>query len=197
MDKLEMELLGDNHISTSTETPLRKDAFEKTDAQKIKAIEYYFAQILEELGLDLTDDSLSGTPYRVAKMYVKELFYGLDPKNKPKISLFDNKYGYGKMLVEKNISLDSLCEHHFLPINGYAHVAYIPKDKVIGLSKIYRVVDYYAHRPQVQERLSLQILNELKETLQTEDVMVMISAKHLCVSQRGIKDKESSTTTLE
>jgi len=197
MDKLEMELLGDNHISTSTETPLRKDAFEKTDAQKIKAIEYYFAQILEELGLDLTDDSLSGTPYRVAKMYVKELFYGLDPKNKPKISLFDNKYRYGKMLVEKNISLDSLCEHHFLPINGYAHVAYIPKDKVIGLSKINRVVDYYAHRPQVQERLSLQILNELKETLQTEDVMVMISAKHLCVSQRGIKDKESSTTTLE
>ena len=197
MDKLEMELLGDNHISTSTETPLRKDAFEKTDAQKIKAIEYYFALILEELGLDLTDDSLSGTPYRVAKMYVKELFYGLDPKNKPKISLFDNKYGYGKMLVEKNISLDSLCEHHFLPINGYAHVAYIPKDKVIGLSKINRVVDYYAHRPQVQERLSLQILNELKETLQTEDVMVMISAKHLCVSQRGIKDKESSTTTLE
>ena len=197
MDKLEMELLGDNHISTSTETPLRKDAFEKTDAQKIKAIEYYFAQILEELGLDLTDDSLSGTPYRVAKMYVKELFYGLDPKNKPKISLFDNKYGYGKMLVEKNISLDSLCEHHFLPINGYAHVAYIPKEKVIGLSKINRVVDYYAHRPQVQERLSLQILNELKETLQTEDVMVMISAKHLCVSQRGIKDKESSTTTLE
>ena len=197
MHKLEMELLGDNHISTSTETPLRKDAFEKTDAQKIKAIEYYFAQILEELGLDLTDDSLSGTPYRVAKMYVKELFYGLDPKNKPKISLFDNKYGYGKMLVEKNISLDSLCEHHFLPINGYAHVAYIPKDKVIGLSKINRVVDYYAHRPQVQERLSLQILNELKETLQTEDVMVMISAKHLCVSQRGIKDKESSTTTLE
>jgi GTP cyclohydrolase I len=197
MDKLEMELLGDNHISTSTETPLRKDAFEKTDAQKIKAIEYYFAQILEELGLDLTDDSLSGTPYRVAKMYVKELFYGLDPKNKPKISLFDNKYGYGKMLVEKNISLDSLCEHHFLPINGYAHVAYIPKDKVIGLSKINRVVDYYAHRPQVQERLSLQILNELKETLQTEDVMVIISAKHLCVSQRGIKDKESSTTTLE
>ena len=197
MDKLEMELLGDNHISTSTETPLRKDAFEKTDAQKIKAIEYYFAQILEELGLDLTDDSLSGTPYRVAKMYVKELFYGLDPKNKPKISLFDNKYGYGKMLVEKNISLDSLCEHHFLPINGYAHVAYIPKDKVIGLSKINRVVDYYAHRPQVQERLSLQILNELKETLQTEDVMVMISAKHLCISQRGIKDKESSTTTLE
>ena len=197
MDKLEMELLGDNHISTSTETPLRKDAFEKTDAQKIKAIEYYFAQILEELGLDLTDDSLSGTPYRVAKMYVKELFYGLDPKNKPKISLFENKYGYGKMLVEKNISLDSLCEHHFLPINGYAHIAYIPKDKVIGLSKINRVVDYYAHRPQVQERLSLQILNELKETLQTEDVMVMISAKHLCVSQRGIKDKESSTTTLE
>ena len=197
MDKLEMELLGDNHISTSTETPLRKDAFDKTDAQKIKAIEYYFAQILEELGLDLTDDSLSGTPYRVAKMYVKELFYGLDPKNKPKISLFDNKYGYGKMLVEKNISLDSLCEHHFLPINGYAHIAYIPKDKVIGLSKINRVVDYYAHRPQVQERLSLQILNELKETLQTEDVMVMISAKHLCVSQRGIKDKESSTTTLE
>ena len=152
---------------------------------------------MEELGLDLNDDSLSGSPYRVAKMYVKELFYGLNPKNKPKMSVFENKYGYKKMLVEKNISVDSCCEHHFLPITGFAHVAYIPKDKVIGLSKLNRIVDYYAHRPQVQERLSVQILKDLQEKLETEDVIVMIAAKHLCVSSRGIKDKNSLTTTIE
>ena len=150
-----------------------------------------------ELGLDLTDDSLSGTPYRVAKMYVKELFYGLDPKNKPKLSTFKNKYGYKKMLVEQNITIDSSCEHHFLPITGYANIAYLPKDKVIGLSKINRLVDYYSHRPQVQERISLQILNDLQKTLETDDVIVMITAKHLCVSSRGIKDKSSYTTTIE
>lgn len=197
MNKSEHDQLGDNHISSRIETPLRKDAFEKSDDEKIERIQYHFKEIMNELGLDLSDDSLSGTPYRVAKMYVKELFYGLNPRNKPSLSVFDNKYAYGKMLVEQNISLDSSCEHHFLPITGYAHIAYIPKAKVIGLSKINRLVDYYAHRPQVQERLSLQILNELKTTLNTEDIIVVISAKHLCVSSRGIKDKSSFTTTME
>ena len=176
---------------------MRKDAFEKTDNEKIETIQKHFADIMEELGLDLNDDSLSGTPYRMAKMYVKELFYGLDPANKPKLSTFQNKYGYGKMLIEQDINIDSACEHHFLPITGTAHVAYIPKDRVIGLSKINRLVNYYAHRPQVQERLCLQILKELQQVLNTESVIVMISAKHLCVSSRGIKDKSSFTTTLE
>ena len=198
MNKNEAEIIGDNHISSSNiETPLVSNAFENSDEHKIEVIQYHFGKIMEELGLDLNDDSLSGSPYRVAKMYVKELFYGLNPKNKPKLSVFDNKYGYQKMLVEQNITVDSCCEHHFLPITGFAHVAYVPKEKVIGLSKINRVVDYYAHRPQVQERLSLQILKELQDKLDTKDVIVMISAKHLCVSSRGIKDKNSLTTTIE
>ena len=153
--KEEIEVIGDEHFSSNVETPLRHDAFIKSDDKKIENIKTYFQLIMEELGLDLTDDSLSGTPYRVAKMYVKELFHGLNPKNKPRISTFENKYGYGKMLIEQNISIDSSCEHHFLPITGYAHVAYIPNDRVIGLSKINRLVQYYAHRPQVQERLCL------------------------------------------
>lgn len=197
MNKEHIETIGNNHISSNIETPLRSDAFDKTDDEKVKNIQHHFGKIMEELGLDLTDDSLSGTPYRFAKMYVKELFYGLNPKNKPKLSTFDNKYGYKKMLVEQNITIDSACEHHFLPITGHAHIAYIPKDKVVGLSKINRLVDYYSHRPQVQERLSLQILKDLQEALQTEDVIVMISAKHLCVSSRGINDKNSYTTTIE
>ncbi len=197
MTKEEIESLGDAHISSAVETPLRSDAFEKSDDVKIQNIQHHFSEIMKELGLDLTDDSLSGTPYRVAKMYVKELFYGLDPKNRPKVSTFDNKYGYQKMLVEQNITIDSACEHHFLPIVGNAHVGYIPKDKVVGLSKINRLVDYYSHRPQVQERLCLQILKDLQQTLGTEDVIVVINAKHLCVSSRGIKDKNSFTTTVE
>ena len=197
MNKNEAEIIGDNHISSNIETPLVSNAFENSDEHKIEVIQYHFGKIMEELGLDLNDDSLSGSPYRVAKMYVKELFYGLNPKNKPKLSVFDNKYGYQKMLVEQNITVDSCCEHHFLPITGFAHVAYVPKEKVIGLSKINRVVDYYSHRPQVQERLSLQILKELQDKLDTKDVIVMISAKHLCVSSRGIKDKNSLTTTIE
>ncbi|KAB1159436.1 GTP cyclohydrolase I FolE [Tenacibaculum aiptasiae] len=197
MNKEQIEIIGDNHFSSNVETPLRPDAFEKSDDEKIKEIQYHFGKIMEELGLDLTDDSLSGTPYRFAKMYVKELFYGLNPKNKPKLSIFENKYGYKKMLVEQNITIDSACEHHFLPITGHAHIAYMPKDKVVGLSKINRLVDYYAHRPQVQERLSLQILKDLQNALDTEDVIVMIAAKHLCVSSRGIKDKNSYTTTIE
>lgn len=197
MDKADIEILGDNHISTSVETPLRADAFDKTDEEKINNIQYYFERIMEELGLDLTDDSLSGTPYRVAKMYVQELFYGLNPENKPRLSTFQNKYGYKKMLVEQYITLDSSCEHHFLPITGHVHIGYVPNEKVIGLSKINRLVDYYAHRPQVQERLCMQILHDLQETLETDDIIVMMNAKHLCVSSRGIKDKSSLTTTLE
>ena len=197
MSNKQFEFMGDNHIASAIKTPMRDDAFDKSDEEKIHTIQHYFEKIMIELGLDLTDDSLSGTPYRVAKMYVKELFYGLDPKNKPKLSTFKNKYGYKKMLVEQNITIDSSCEHHFLPITGYANIAYLPKDKVIGLSKINRLVDYYSHRPQVQERISLQILNDLQKTLETDDVIVMITAKHLCVSSRGIKDKTSYTTTIE
>ncbi|MBU3012710.1 GTP cyclohydrolase I FolE [Polaribacter vadi] len=196
-NKEQIIIEGDAHFSTSIKTPLRADAFDKSDDEKIKNIQYHFKMIMEEIGLDLTDDSLSGTPYRFAKMYVKELFYGLNPANKPKLSVFENKYNYKKMLVEQNITIDSSCEHHFLPIVGHANIAYIPKDKVIGLSKINRLVDYYAHRPQVQERLSLQILKNLQEVLNTKDVIVMITAKHLCVSSRGIKDKDSFTTTIE
>ncbi|MEP5254992.1 MAG: GTP cyclohydrolase I FolE [Winogradskyella arenosi] len=196
-DKKEITTVGDNHVLTSIKTPLRADAFEKTDAEKIEDIQFHFQKIMEALGLDLTDDSLSGTPYRFAKMYVQELFYGLNPANKPKLSVFENKYIYKKMLVEQQITINSACEHHFLPITGYAHVGYIPKDKVVGLSKINRLVDYYARRPQVQERLVLQILNDLQEALDTEDVIVSVTAKHLCVSSRGIKDQSSFTTTLE
>lgn len=191
------ELNGDNHLATSTDTPLRTDAFFKSDEEKIAAIEKLFFGIMEELGLDLTDDSLCGTPYRVAKMYVKELFQGLNPAYKPSLSVFSNKYHYNKMLVEKDISFSSACEHHFLPIVGKAHVGYISSGKVIGLSKINRVVDYYSRRPQVQERMTLQIFNELIMALETEDVMVMVEAEHLCVSTRGVNDKSSRTTTLE
>ena len=197
LDKSKIEVIGDNHISTSVKTPLRGDAFTRTDEAKIENIQFHFSKIMEALGLDLTDESLAGTPYRFAKMYVKELFYGLDPRNKPKISTFPNTYGYQRLLVEQDITIDSSCEHHFLPITGKAHVGYIPKDKVVGLSKINRLVDYYAHRPQVQERLCLQILKDLQNTLETDDVIVVIRAKHLCVSSRGIKDKESATTTME
>ncbi|MCT4697745.1 GTP cyclohydrolase I FolE [Tenacibaculum haliotis] len=197
MDKKQIEIIGDNHIASSIKTPIIPSAFDKADEEKITNIQHHFKKIMEELGLDLSDDSLSGTPYRFAKMYVKELFYGLNPKNKPKLTVFDNKYGYKKMLIEQNITIDSTCEHHFLPITGHAHIAYIPKSKVIGLSKINRLVDYFAHRPQVQERLSLQILKELQNTLDTQDVIIMLVAKHLCVSSRGIKDKESFTTTIE
>ena len=191
------DTIGDNHIGTSAETPLRSDAFDRTDDQKIDAISFHYQKIMEELGLDLTDDSLSGTPYRVAKMYVKELFSGLDPKNKPKISVFDNKYEYNKMLIESDITFNSSCEHHFLPIIGKAHIGYISSGKVIGLSKMNRIVQYFGRRPQVQERMTMQIFNELKTALQTDDVIVVVEAEHLCVSTRGVNDKSSKTTTLE
>tara|TARA_B100000900_G_scaffold88242_1_gene71756 strand:+ start:802 stop:1497 length:696 start_codon:yes stop_codon:yes gene_type:complete len=190
-----IEEIGDNHITNSIETPLRSDAFDISDKRKKKIIAKHFKAIMETLGLDLNDDSLMGTPSRVAKMYVDEIFYGLNPENKPKIALFENKYQYNEMLVEKNISFHSNCEHHFVPIYGKAHVAYISSGKVIGLSKINRIVDYYARRPQVQERLTNQIGNDLKEILETEHVAVVIDAKHMCVSSRGIKDESSSTIT--
>ncbi len=196
-DRYRYELNGDNHVMTSVETPLRKDAFIKSDTEKINNIEKLFSQIMDELGLDLTDDSLKGTPYRVAKMYVKELFHGLNPENKPSLSVFDNKYQYNKMLVEKEITFSSACEHHFLPIVGKAHIAYISSGKVIGLSKINRIVEYYGKRPQVQERMTLQIFKELTEALETEDVIVVVEAEHMCVSTRGVNDKTSRTTTLE
>lgn len=191
------DFIGDNHVGTSLETPMRKDAFVLSDEQKMVLIEDKFREIMDVLGLDLNDDSLSGTPHRVAKMFVKEIFYGLNPENKPQISVFDNKFKYGEMLVEKNINLNSTCEHHFLPIVGKAHVAYVSSGQVIGLSKINRIVDYFARRPQVQERLTVQIAAELKRILKTEDVAVVIEAKHLCVSSRGIEDESSSTITAE
>ena len=170
MNKEEIELIGDNHVATNVETPMVSNAFDKSDDEKIANIQFYFQKIMEELGLDLSDDSLSGTPYRFAKMYVKELFYGLNPANKPKLATFENRYNYKKMIVEQDITIDSSCEHHFLPITGHAHIGYIPEGKVIGLSKINRLVDYYAHRPQVQERLSLQILRDLQDALKTQNV---------------------------
>lgn len=193
----DFELFGDNHIGTSIETPMRDDAFDLTDEEKMVIIEDKFRDIMETMGLDLTDDSLRGTPHRVAKMFIKEVFYGLNPANKPKISVFENKFKYNEMLVEKNINMNSTCEHHFLPIVGKAHVAYISNGEVIGLSKINRIVDYFARRPQVQERLTVQISNELKTILKTEDVAVVIDAKHMCVSSRGIQDESSSTVTAE
>lgn len=189
--------IGDNHIATSDFTPLRADAFELSDEQKIASIEKDVEHILNTLGMDLTDDSLKGTPNRVAKMFVKEIFGGLNPEKKPSSSTFDNNYKYAEMLVEKNIVVYSTCEHHLLPIIGRAHVAYISKGKVVGLSKMNRIVDYYAKRPQVQERLTIQIVKELKRVLGTEDVACIIDAKHLCVNSRGIKDIESSTVTAE
>ena len=185
------------HAISSDDTPLRIDAFELPDEEKIKIIAGHFRGIMNTLGLDLQDDSLKNTPERVAKMFVKEIFSGLDPANKPSATLFENKYSYKQMLVEKNISLYSTCEHHFVPIIGKAHIAYISKGKVIGLSKINRIVQYYSQRPQVQERLTIQIANELSKVLGTEDVAVMIDAVHLCVSSRGIKDMDSSTITAE
>ncbi len=192
-----IDLIGDNHVATSIETPMRTDAFDLTDDQKVAAIEDKFRDIMEIMGLDLSDDSLQGTPHRVAKMFIKEIFYGLNPENKPKISVFENKFNYGEMLVEKNINMNSTCEHHFLPIVGKAHVAYISNGEVIGLSKINRIVDYFARRPQVQERLTVQIANELKSILKTDDVAIVIDAKHMCVSSRGIQDESSSTLTAE
>jgi GTP cyclohydrolase IA len=187
--------IGDDHLFTGLETPMKKDAFKLSDSEKKERIDLLFEEIIDVMGLDLTDDSLIGTPQRIAKMYIDEIFSGLNPQNKPKVALFDNTYQYNQMLVEKNITFYSNCEHHFVPIIGKAHVAYISSGKVIGLPKLNRIVQYYAKRPQVQERLTNQIANELKNILETESVAVIIDAKHLCVSSRGIKDNTSETLT--
>ena len=191
------DALGENHIATNAQNPVRIDAFNLTDETKIELIKKDVENILQTLGMDLTDDSIKGTPNRVAKMFVKEIFGGLNPNKKPKASTFDNNYKYGEMLVEKNITLYSTCEHHLLPIIGKAHVAYISNGTVVGLSKMNRIVDYYAKRPQVQERLTMQIVQELQDVLGTQDVACVIDAKHLCVNSRGIRDNESSTVTSE
>lgn len=192
---VQIEEVDNDHILTSIETPIRNDAFEIDDEIKIELIEKKFREIMEVLGLDLTDDSLKDTPKRVAKMYVKETFSGLNPKNKPSVTLFENKYKFNQMLVEKDISVYSYCEHHFVPIIGKAHVAYFSSGKVVGLSKINRTVQYFSKRPQVQERLTVQIANEMKEMLGTDDVAVLIEADHLCVASRGVQDVSSSTVT--
>lgn len=189
--------IGNNHIGTSASNPIRSDAFDLPDDQKIELIKKDIENILQTLGMDLTDDSIKGTPNRVAKMFVKEIFGGLNPAKKPSTSTFENNYNYGEMLVEKNITLYSTCEHHLLPIVGRAHVAYISSGRVIGLSKMNRIVDYFAKRPQVQERLTMQIVQELQKALNTQDVACVIDAKHLCVNSRGIRDIESSTVTSE
>ena len=195
LDNLSFNDIGDDHLFTGLETPMKPDAFLISDEEKKEKIAVLFKEIMDVIGLDLTDDSLKGTPKRVAKMYIEEIFSGLNPNNKPKIALFDNKYQYNQMLVEKNITFYSNCEHHFVPIIGKAHIAYISSGKVIGLSKLNRIVQYYAKRPQVQERLTNQIAEELKAILNTKDVAVIIDAKHLCVSSRGIKDDTSATVT--
>ena len=193
----DLELIDHDHKNFSIETPLRDDAFEISDDEKISIIQKNVKEILETLGMDMTDDSLKGTPKRVAKAYVKELFGGLDPKNLPTSSTFDNKYQYGEMLVEKNITVFSTCEHHLLPIYGKAHVAYFAKDRVVGLSKMNRIVDYYSRRPQVQERLNIQIVKALQKILKTDDVACIIDAKHMCVNSRGIRHIDCSTVTGE
>ncbi|MFD1063953.1 GTP cyclohydrolase I FolE [Winogradskyella litorisediminis] len=192
-----IDAIGDDHIGSASDTPLRKDAFKLSNSEKIESIKADVQHILETLGLDLNDDSLKGTPNRVAKMFVNEIFGGLHPDKKPSASTFENKYKYGEMLVEKNITVYSTCEHHLLPIVGKAHIAYISNGSVVGLSKMNRIVDYYAKRPQVQERLTIQIVKELQEVLGTEDVACVIDAKHLCVNSRGIRDVASSTVTSE
>jgi GTP cyclohydrolase I len=191
------DAIGEQHAATSIDTPLKEDAFDLSDQEKMARIEEHFRSIMDIMGLDLTDDSLAGTPRRVAKMYVKEIFKGINPVNKPKATLFENKFNYRNMLIEKNIRVQSFCEHHFLPIYGKAHVAYISSGKVIGLSKLNRIVDFFARRPQVQERLTVQIADELKSVLETEDVAVYIDAKHMCVQARGVEHQNCSTITTE
>ena len=190
-----LDEIGDNHIATNAKNPVRNDAFDISDDQKIESIKKDVERILLTLGMDLTDDSMKGTPNRVAKMFVKELFGGLNPEKKPKSSTFENNYKYGEMLVEKNITLYSTCEHHLLPIIGRAHVAYISNGTVVGLSKMNRIVDYYAKRPQVQERLTTQIADAMVEILDPLGVIVIIDCEHLCMSMRGVKKSHARTTT--
>jgi GTP cyclohydrolase I len=188
------ELSISSHLNGLT---VNTDSTELSEAEKINAITFHFRKIMETLGLDLEDDSLKDTPARVAKMYVSEIFSGLDPNAFPAISLFNNTYQYKEMLIEKDIQVYSYCEHHFIPFVGKAHVAYFPSGKVIGLSKLNRVVKYFSRRPQVQERLTMDVANCLKEILQTEDIAVVIEAKHFCVAARGVEDSNSATVTSQ
>ena len=178
-------------------TPSLIDPLLKKDEYKIKKIEKYFTIVMETLGLDLTDDSLMDTPKRVAKMYVNEIFWGLKPENFPKCTVIENKMGYDEMVVERDITMMSNCEHHFVTIDGKAHVAYIPKDKVLGLSKLNRIVEYFSRRPQVQERIAEQVYWALVYILGTEDVAVVIEGVHYCVKSRGVEDHSSSTITAK
>ncbi len=189
------DFIENERFKKSFETPMHVDALNLTNEEKIKRIASGFREIMMVLGLDLTDDSLANTPERIAKMFINETFAGLNPENKPSVTLFENNFKYKQMIVEKDITFYSTCEHHFVPIIGIAHVAYISSGKVIGLSKLNRLVNYYAKRPQVQERLTIQIAEELKSTLATADVAVIIKADHLCVQSRGIRDTKSSTIT--
>ncbi|WP_410479456.1 GTP cyclohydrolase I FolE [Polaribacter sp. HL-MS24] len=197
MNDERIDQIGEDHVATSAQNPLRADAFDLSDNEKIEKIQESVKDILQTLGMDLTDDSMQGTPKRVAKAFINEIFMGLNPANKPSASTFDNNYNYGEMLVEKNIVVYSTCEHHLLPIIGRAHLSYISNGKVIGLSKMNRIVEYFSKRPQVQERLTMQIVQAMQEALGTQDVACVIDAKHLCVNSRGIKDIESSTVTSE
>jgi GTP cyclohydrolase I len=190
-----LRIIGENQTPVRKDIPIRSNAFEMDNQTKIRKIARHFEEIMNILGLDLNDDSLKGTPMRVANMYIEEIFSGLEPKNKPEVTLFENKFSYKQMLVEKDIGVNSFCEHHFVPIVGKAHIAYISNGYVIGLSKINRIVDFFSRRPQIQERLTEQIAQELKKVLHTDDVAIVIEAEHMCVAIRGIKDHGSSTTT--
>ena len=181
--------------SKGVNTPMT--AVTLTNEQKIDNIENLFGAIMQTLGLDLNDDSLIETPKRVAKMYVNEIFWGLDPNNFPKCTVIENKMGYDEMVIERDITMMSNCEHHFVTIDGKAHVAYIPKTKVLGLSKINRIVEYFARRPQVQERIAEQVYHALCYILDTEDVAVVIEGVHYCVKQRGVEDHSSFTMTAK
>jgi GTP cyclohydrolase I len=182
---------------TPINTPLHDEAFKFNDKEKIQIIENHFKAIMHTLGLDLSDDSLQNTPHRVAKMYVKEIFSGLHPDNHPKMSAFENKFQYGEMIIERDIEVHSTCEHHFLPIVGKAHIAYISSGKIIGLSKLNRIVSYYSKRPQIQERLTRQIVADLQQALETDDVACIVDARHMCVILRGVQDTGSSMLTME
>jgi GTP cyclohydrolase IA len=194
-DNINTHIENEDHFSSSSETPMRDDAFELSDEEKIAKISFHFEKIMDTLGLDLNDNSLKGTPHRVAKMYVKELFNGLNPDNFPSLTLFENNYKYAEMLLERDIKFFSVCEHHFVPIVGKVHIAYVSSGKVIGLSKLHRIVNYFARRPQVQERMTLQIGKALQKALNTADVALIVDAEHFCVCSRGVADQTSSTVT--
>nr|ABL97166.1 GTP cyclohydrolase I [uncultured marine bacterium EB0_49D07] len=180
-------------ISVGVETPVVDNGLSRKE--KIEKIEGHFDQIVSTLGLDLRDDSLTDTPKRVAKMYVNEIFWGLDYDAFPKATVVENKMQYNEMVVEKGVSVQSYCEHHFVNIDGLATVAYVPNKKVLGLSKMNRIVEYFSRRPQIQERLTEQIYHALSFILETENVAVMIDAKHFCVKSRGVEDTQCSTVT--